>query len=72
MWAFFAGAKKISKITPKIWIWGSILGFGLDSRHMRLDFKDWRLRIGIGVQDLGTGVQDLGTGVQDLGTGVQD
>ena len=32
---------------------------------VRVDFHDWRLRIGMGVQDLGTRVQDLGTRVQD-------
>ena len=33
---------------------------------MGLVFKDWRLKISIGVQDLGMGVRDLGTRVQDL------
>ena len=29
--------------------------------HIGLDFEDWRLDIGMGVQNLGMGVQDLGT-----------
>ena len=44
---------------------GSRLGFWLDIKYLRVDFKDWWVRIGTGVQDLGMGAQDLGTRVQD-------
>ena len=39
--------------------------FGVKNQDLKVDVKDWRHKIGIGVQVLGTGVQDLGIEAQD-------
>ena len=63
-WARMLSKLHVPRAGERGWARAQYYDFGLKINDLRLDFQDWGLRIGMGVQDLGIGVQDLGTRVQ--------